>query len=214
MPRLSPYNPEAEPRAESWYMGLGWGNGSSVLKTQCREAGEQLWGEYLKEPVVACLGKWKEKKRRGTETKGRRGWQRLSTAVTSSTKSTSCPLCTASLVVTAPKHKPKSWKGGQEAVGSSNHGMVLLKDGSHPLVSSLRILAICVPQLPLQLKELLSSIQLPAPLLHHCPTPPKCNASHHSTHCHHVPNPAQAAGTAPSCSKIPALTIPQHKLQL
>lgn len=117
----------------------------------------------------------------------------------------------------APKPKPKSWRGGQEAVGSSHHRAVLLKDGSHSLASSLGILVICVPQFPLQVKELPSSIQLPVPLLQHCQTPPKRDAC--STTSHHplppCPKPCPSSRDSPillqdSCTD----TSPAHRAAL
>lgn len=63
MPRLGPYDPEAEPRKESRRRRLGWGNGSFSIANTSQTSGRVIFGGCLEGPVEACWGKEGKKKK-------------------------------------------------------------------------------------------------------------------------------------------------------
>lgn len=72
MPRLSPYNPEAEPRAGSWCTRLGWGNGRFSTENTMQKSRRTTLGGMFEGACGGLLGKMEKIKERNRNKRQKR----------------------------------------------------------------------------------------------------------------------------------------------
>lgn len=110
MPRLGPYNPEAEPRKLSRRRRLGWGNGSFSIANTLQTSGRIIFGGMFEGACGGLLGKIEKKKKKKEKQKKEKKKKKAAleaagccgqalrglrvAASLSSTKSASSPRCT------------------------------------------------------------------------------------------------------------------------